>query len=132
MKQMSSILSVLTLLAFVICTPQQESLEMKKLELRQRLDDTLLEIDQQIENVVLDTARLAPGEYEDQLVQYKHQLESLRDSVLHKIERVENVSASQWPAFTEQVDSTEVHVKQVLEQIRDELQTLTQRYTLPS
>ncbi len=131
-RQILFLLSLIVVVALLVCTAREDTFEMEKLELRQQLDGMLLNIDQQIENVVRDTARLEPGEYEEQLVQYKHRLEALRDTVLIKIERVEDVSRQQWPEFSEDVDSTTVNIRRVLESIRDEIDTLTQRYTLPS
>ncbi len=124
--------SLLAILVLLSCTSREDTFEMKKLQMRQKLDDTLEEIDTQIENVVADTSRSKSSEYKQQMAKHESSLKELRKSVLQKMEQLPNVKQENWSEFTEQVDSARVDVKHVLERIRDEIDTLTQQYTLPT
>jgi hypothetical protein len=116
------ILSLLFLLMAAACGQREsEAFVQKKLDLRQRIDEAVLNIDESLENVHRRLAAAQTREDSTQVVKlssYVDDLESVRGSLNHKLDEVADVKQGGWQNFKSQTEDTLAEVRATIELVQ--------------
>mgnify|MGYP006294137279 FL=1 len=91
MKKLFYATFILSLFFMLTCQQQQDIYDLEKIDTRQQLDEMLAKIDNHIEDIKLDTLQLEESELEQELVQAEKELQAMRDTVLNKINRLDEI-----------------------------------------
>lgn len=127
MKNRIMVFTFVVLVVFLGCQQQQQSFELEKIDARQKLDNMLQEIDDQIKALKLDTLKLNEDELKSKLYESEKELADMRSTVLDQLNDIESVGQKNWDEFKASVDSSEVEITQALERAREYISTLMQR-----
>mgnify|MGYP006292975993 CR=1 FL=1 len=126
MKKLFYATFILSLFFMLTCQQQQDIYDLEKIDTRQQLDEMLAKIDNHIEDRKLDTLQLEESELEQELVQAEKELQAMRDTVLNKINRLDEIQKKDWEKFSTEIDSTIQQVNDALEMARSSVSTITQ------
>lgn len=126
MKKLFYATFILSLFFMLTCQQQQDIYDLEKIDTRQQLDEMLAKIDNHIEDIKLDTLQLEESELEQELVQAEKELQAMRDTVLNKINRLDEIQKKDWEKFSTEIDSTIQQVNDALEMARSSVSTITQ------
>ena len=109
------VIMILFIVATLSCQKKETVFDLEKINARQKLDDVLKDIDDQIEDIKLDTLKLSDGELKENLTAREEELKALRDSVLTSIDQIGSVSEKEWDSFEAAMDSTVKRVEEAIE-----------------
>ncbi len=112
MKTTAIFVSLGLLLLLFACEQQEdEAFVIKKMELREKIDETIVSIDEEIQSIQRDILEKAEEGKKENLLNQKEKLMALRDSLRTRSEAVQELKKKQWESFKTNSDSLVADVK---------------------
>lgn len=111
---------ILFMLMVMSCSNQEDqSFTQSKLDLRQRIDEMILEIDEELEDL---NERIASDDT-TQIIETKNDINNLkvrRAELDQVLEEIKNISKKEWDSFKQKTDVKLVNIDSTLREIRFE------------
>lgn len=111
---------ILFMLMVMSCSNQEDqSFTLKKLDLRQRIDEMILEIDEELQDL---NESIASGD-STQIIETKKDINNLkvrRAELFAVVEEMKNISKKEWGSFKQKTDVKLVKIDSTLREIRFE------------
>ncbi len=111
MKKVLVLLLSFSIFFVFACEQKDEEFVMKKMELREKIDETIVSIDEEVQSIQEDILEKAEDGKRQNLLDQKQTLLALRDSLRSRSERVEMLNKKQWNSFKAESDSLIADVK---------------------
>lgn len=119
---MRTILNIVFVMLFAItlsCEKQEEVLDLKKIDSRTTLDETLKKIDEKIKDIRVDTLLSEQNELKE--YDNEQQLTTMRDIILTKIDKIDSINKKDWDKFEAELDSLVKRAEESIEKAQQEL-----------